>query len=477
VELISWEGFWFFLIAPILAWSTQDRWRNFIIGFLNLIFAAFWIQKAFLLMLAAVCISYVCAKKIVNEDSKIWLIAGVAVTLCPVLIFLWPAHFVEFNKWRGIWLHASVAFFSLQASGALLDIRWGRANPPNSIWHWLSFCLFFPSLFAGPICKWSDLGKCISSPHSFTLEDGFAALRLFGQGLFKKMVFSAPLFFILDRYFLDPKQFGWITAVGMALILRYAIWAEIGSHADWARGAARLLGYQIPRNFHYPFQTLRLAEFWRSWHMSLSGWLQDYVFTPLALGQLRRIFSPNWALIVALLAAFAVLGVWHGLTLSFLIMGLINGLGVILSEGSWRRCEMGNHSLFRLYKWTVAPMLILGFMILPTLLLRIEYTTLTQIFSMPDYNYETSWNRLTEITDGAAVINRSLIPVIAAGFIYEGLLYISRKGINSANPTSNDWDFAQLAPWVQALILLVGFILFMFFADFGASRGFIYVRQ
>ncbi len=482
MDLISWQSFLYFLIIPLLVWSAGESRRAFTICLFNLIFLVFWLRESSAIVLTSSFATYFIARRLQSPPSKRahwWLAFGILITLGPLILFRWPLEAENISRLRGIWMSGSLAFFCLQSCGALLEIYWNRAEPPRTLARWMAFSIFFPNLLAGPIARWKELGATIDTPMTFNKEHGNEALLLFGQGLFKKMVLAAPFLFILDRYFTEPLKHGWVTAIGMAFLLRYAIWAEISSHTDWARAGAHLLGYRLPNNFHYPFQTLRLAEFWRRWHMSLSLWLQDYVFSPIALGPLRRWISPKLAMVVALMVAFSGLGLWHGITVSFLAMGFVKGLGVLISEWSWRNAEKQRGWLFLIYRATVAPAMLLLFLVLPTLLIRTDLATLLTVFSKPDHGLATSWLRLTEIYDGDSLIHRTMYPYLLIAIGYEGLLWLNRRrqASRASMDVQSSWDFAALSPWPRGVILLIGFILFLIFAEFEASLGFSYVNH
>lgn len=445
---------------------------------INLLFVFFWLKEASIPIVVSVGLSYLSAKRLSSQHRNIWLGFGILVVLAPLFLLRFPLETNhQLSALRNLWLNSSLAFFCLQSCGALLEIFWKRAPAPKSLFHWIAFSLFFPNLLSGPIARWKELGASLETPKPFTLEDGKSAALLMAQGLFKKMVFAGPFLFILDRYFANPTQFGWQMAIAMAFLLRYAIWAEIGSHTDWARAGARLLGYNLPVNFSYPFQTLRLAEFWRRWHSSLSSWLQDFVFSPLALGPLRRWLSSKAALIIALIVSFVCLGLWHGLTVTFFVMGLTKGLGVLLSEWSWNKFQLAGGWKFRFYKGLIAPTFIFLFLIIPTLLIRTDLASLSEIISRPDTGIVHGWRILTEVYDSEELINRSYLPYLIIGLAYELLLLVNRLRSRTMLDGSEAWDFFGLPPWAQGFLIVIGLVLFMFFADFAAPLGFSYARH
>lgn len=429
--------------------------------------------KAFVPMIVVTFITFLFLKKL-NK--------AMVGTLC--LLSLAPLILLRSNlelTWRGVWLSASLAFFCLQNCGAVLEIFWKRAKVPADLAHWLCFSVFFPSLIAGPVGRWSSLSEQILSPGRFRTEDGKEVLLLIGQGIFKKIVFAAPLLFLVDRFFAAPKEFGATVAIVIAFIFRYAIWADISAHTDWAHAFSRTLGIRLGPNFDNPFHTAQLADFWRRWHMSLSQWLQDFVFLPLAFGPLRRWFSAPWAMAIGLLIAFIGLGLWHGITLGLFVMGLYKGVGVLISEWIWKIFDKKSDSnrLFKVLKFSSGICMIVLFMVLPTLLIRLNINDAIVLFNHKDHAWPTSWQNLTATFDADIHIHELIWPTFAIAFSFEILQYFSKK-LKALNPTLFAEPTSVLAPfteWLQVTLISVAVILFFVFGKFSTWLGFSYVNH
>lgn len=403
----------------------------------------------------------------------------IVFSLC--LLSLAPLILMRSNldlTWRGVWLSASLAFFSLQNCGAILEIYWNRAEPPTSVFHWLSFSVFFPSLVAGPVGRWSLLGPQLASPRSFQTADGREFVLLVSQGIFKKIVFAAPLYILIDRFFAAPKEYGLIAAFVIAFLFRYAIWADISAHTDWAQGIARIFGVRVSSNFDNPFHTARLADFWRRWHSSLSHWLQDFVFMPLAFGPLRRLLPANVAMVIALLIAFSCLGLWHGLAAGFLVMGLYKGIGVLLAEWLWKTLDGKSAGLKFVQVGTGAVMMIV-FMMLPTLLIRMKLDDAIHLLTTVDQFWPTSWLKLTASYDADLETHKLLWPTLLIAVSYEVLQHLSKVAkIKNAPDTSEPCSVVSpFSPWLQVAVISVAVVVFFVFGSFTSWLGFSYVNH
>jgi D-alanyl-lipoteichoic acid acyltransferase DltB (MBOAT superfamily) len=381
-------------------------------------------------------------------------------------------------SWRGVWLSASLAFFCLQNCGAVFEIFWGKADAPKSVLHWMSFSAFFPSLVAGPVGRWSALGPQLESPRSFHAEDGREYIFLLAQGIFKKIVFAAPLYFVIDRFFAAPKEFGLIAALVVSFLFRYAVWADISAHTDWAQGIARILGIRLCSNFDNPFHTARLADFWRRWHSSLSRWLQDFVFMPIAFGPLRRLIPANIAMVVALLIAFICLGLWHGLAAGFLVMGLYKGVGVLVAEWLWKSLDR-KHIAFQIIKIFSGAAMMVVFMVFPTLLIRMSLDDAIHIFTSSDLFWPTSWLKLTAAYDAEDLTHKVLWPTFAIAVAFECLQHVSKMKKNqgiveTSEPCSLVSPFST---WTQVAIISTAIVIFFVFGSFSTWLGFSYVNH
>ena len=190
-----------------------------------------------------------------------------------------------------------ISYFSFRLIAYLLDIYWGRASPARSLVNFASFVAFFPQITSGPIQRWEDFGAQLDGSRRPGPDQLVTAMRLILFGLFKKIVVANRLGLIVDRVFEDPTRFTPLLLVVAAYAFPIQLYADFSGLTDIARGASRLVGIEGPRNFNRPFLSTSVQEFWSRWHMSLTSWLRDYLFKPLAV-ELRGMGRAGLALAV-----------------------------------------------------------------------------------------------------------------------------------------------------------------------------------
>ncbi len=186
------------------------------------------------------------------------------------------------------------------------------------------FVAFFPKLVAGPILRPRELLPQIEQPRTRPDSDRvLSGLGLLVWGLVKKVVIADTLAQLVNEIYAQP---GGQSGLGLALgTLCFAgqIYGDFSGYTDMARGAARLLGFELPLNFRQPYLSSSLTAFWRTWHISLSSWLRDYLYIPL--GGNRRGLNRTLA---NLLTVMVLGGLWHGAGWTFLIWGAIHGVAL-----------------------------------------------------------------------------------------------------------------------------------------------------
>jgi alginate O-acetyltransferase complex protein AlgI len=217
-----------------------------------------------------------------------------------------------------------ISFFTFEFVHYLFEVRRGGAPIRNPL-KFLLFSIFFPSLVAGPIKRYSQflpsLEAAAASPTR--AEDIATGLLRVGLGFAKKVVIADQLTLYIDHWqphFAEESIGGrWIIFAAIAL----RILMDFSGYSDIAIGCAQTLGIRLPENFNWPYLARNLQEFWQRWHISLASWLRDYVYIPLGgsrHGWLRRVASA--------MAAFALCGLWHGPAWNFVVWGLYHGVGL-----------------------------------------------------------------------------------------------------------------------------------------------------
>lgn len=475
IEFFSWTFFSAACLSIGACFLVPKESRYIGIAIMNLALGTLLLGTSFALLFSLSVFGFFAQKLFSTNGRRAAFHLSWTLSLLPLLLLRSTLSF----DLKNLILSFSLCFFCLQQIGALVDLYRRRAEPPRDLAHWLAYALFFPSLIAGPIARWTELRPALLSPTTFTTARGIEGALLCGQGLFKKMVFAAPLIFISSRYFADPVSYGPVTTLAIAFVFRYGIWADISSHTDWARGISTLMGLDLRPNFNRPFQTTMLVEFWRRWHMSLSTWLQDYVFYPIAMGPLRRYVPGSLSLSLAVLSTFVLLAFWHEISFSLFILGLINGSGVLISgfmESRWKPKGL----ISEIPKKIIGSAIMLLFMWLPTLLISLPidkaWALLQKAFDSGDSTWPNSWNRLIATTDGPLVSTLPIFSIAVALFAWEIVQYFGREKSLGPQAAPAHAEGYKLAPAQRLFFVFVVFVIWLILADFESKMGFAYVR-
>lgn len=233
-------------------------------------------------------------------------------------------------------LPLSLSFYCFQSLTYTIDLYLGEMEPARSLERYLAAALFFPSITAGPIPRMKKLLGQLSEPFALNSKDGAQAMLLIGMGLTKKLLVADFLANnLVDRIFDTPALYSsgeiLIGIYGYALQLFF----DFSGYTDIARGAALLLGIELPENFRQPYLAVNVAEFWRRWHITFSEWLRDYLFDFFPKSRKRPVASYSYAFLLTMMLG----GLWHGLSWNFLIWGTLHGLalGAVFAWKRWRR--------------------------------------------------------------------------------------------------------------------------------------------
>lgn len=228
-------------------------------------------------------------------------------------------------------LPVGISFYTFQTLSYSIDVYRGRLEPTKNFLDLALFVGFFPQLVAGPIVRAFDFLPQLRVPRILARVEIRACLTLFLIGYFKKACISDNIAPIVDAYFAAPGDFsvlsGWIAVSFYAV----QIYCDFSGYSDMAIACAGLLGYRLCVNFDFPYLAANISEFWGRWHISLSGWLKDYLYIPLGGNRGSKLFNYRNLMLTMLLG-----GLWHGAAWNFVIWGGLHGLALIAHK-EWRR--------------------------------------------------------------------------------------------------------------------------------------------
>lgn len=225
-------------------------------------------------------------------------------------------------------LPVGISFYTFQTLSYTLDVYRRRIEPTDDLLEFATYVAFFPQLVAGPIVRAREFLPQFASPPKLSAAQAQTAIYLILRGLTKKVVVADVLGArLIDRVFDDPGAFSSAEAWVAVFAYTWQLYADFSGYTDVARGSARLFGFELPKNFDRPFDTTGPIEFWRRWHITLSSWVQDYVYIPLGgskKGPVRTYIN--------LVLTFLAIGIWHGAGWTFVLFGLWHAAGVSVNR-------------------------------------------------------------------------------------------------------------------------------------------------
>lgn len=218
-------------------------------------------------------------------------------------------------------LPVGISFYTFQTLSYTLDIYRRKLEPTKDPVAFFAFVSFFPQLVAGPIERAKDLLPQFYGPRTFDRGKAQDGLRQMLWGFAKKMIVADTMAPHVKEIFDNAGSLDGLTLLMGAFFFAMQIYCDFSGYSDIAIGASRLFGFQLSRNFAYPYFSRDIGEFWRRWHISLSSWFRDYVYIPMGGS-----FVTKGRQMLNILITFTVSGLWHGANWTFVVWGALNGL-------------------------------------------------------------------------------------------------------------------------------------------------------
>lgn len=341
-------------ITTLLFWSlTKQSHRALLLTLFSLIFL-FLSQPSVLLTLIPVSIlSYLSAIQLGKQkNTSKRILLYVSVSLLVLLLLFYKAPQSIFSSLRAIFMTGSssgivdsmiyplgLSYLVFRVISFLADVYWEKIEP-GSFLNYLSYISVFTIYTAGPIERYTNYkpqiekqAECFSSSYF-----EFAIYRI-SIGLFKKIVLANWIgYYLLNyRHLQRSASFESLDIIGLC-IFSFQIYFDFAGYSDIAIGSSKLFGITVMENFTSPFTKPNISKFWQSWHISLSSWIRDYIFYPLSMASFfRRIdfqitkdisLLRLWNMTALPVIAFTICGLWHGITLGFIIWGAMHGLAL-----------------------------------------------------------------------------------------------------------------------------------------------------
>jgi D-alanyl-lipoteichoic acid acyltransferase DltB (MBOAT superfamily) len=333
----------FLAVVYAAYWRLGLRNQNRLLLAASLVFYGWWDWRFLGLLLGTAGIDYLAALGMSHTGRpgarRALLLASLAANLGALGFFKYYGFFAsslrELLAGPGFRVHpwelelvlpVGISFYTFQALSYTIDVYRGRLAAVRDPLPYFCYIAFFPQLVAGPIERAQRLLPQFLRERGLEPASARDGLRQMLWGFLKKMVVAdnlAPL--VAEAYAPGSTASGWALAWA-TLGFAFQIYGDFSGYTDIAIGCARLFGFELMRNFDYPYFARSVPEFWRRWHISLATWFRDYLYLPLGGNRVSR-----WRWRLNVLAVFGVSGLWHGANWTFLAWGLLHGLYYLLA--------------------------------------------------------------------------------------------------------------------------------------------------
>ena len=237
----------------------------------------------------------------------------------------------------GMLLIPGISFYTFQAAGYLIDIYRGKVEAERNPLKLALFLSFFPQLVQGPISRHGEIASDLFAGHGWDWERSRRGVLKIIWGYFMWFVIASYAAPLVNTVFDNYQNFGGATIIFGVFVYSIQIYADFAGGINIAMGIAEILGVKLPENFRQPFFANSLTDFWRRWHITLTRWLRDYLFYPIALSKplarfgkfTRKIFGNRVGKMlptsIATFCVYFTMGVWHGAGAQILMFGVLNG--------------------------------------------------------------------------------------------------------------------------------------------------------
>jgi D-alanyl-lipoteichoic acid acyltransferase DltB (MBOAT superfamily) len=218
-------------------------------------------------------------------------------------------------------LPVGISFYTFQALSYTIDVYKRKIEPAHDIIVFFAFISFFPQLVAGPIERATNLLPQFYRARTFEYDKAVDGCRQMLWGFFKKMVVADNCATVVNVIWSDYQQASGFKLLLGGILFTFQIYGDFSGYSDIAIGTARLFGFNLMRNFRFPYFSRDIAEFWRRWHISLTTWFRDYIYIPLGGSRCAQ-----WKVMRNTLIIFLVSGFWHGANWTFIVWGAYHAI-------------------------------------------------------------------------------------------------------------------------------------------------------
>ena len=336
------EFLFFFPIVTLLYFLLpyKYRWLHLLIA--SCIFYCAFIPAYILILFFTIIVDYIAGLFIETakgKKRKYFLIMSIVANVGVLAIFKYYNFFIDNVNtllhsfqisthplpFLNIILPIGLSFHTFQAMSYTIEVYRGNQKAERHFGIYALYVMFYPQLVAGPIERPQHILYQFREKYDFDYDRVVSGLRLMAWGFFKKITIADRLAILVNNVYSNPAENSGLPVITAAIFFAIQVYCDFSGYSDIALGSARVMGFTLMKNFDNPFMSKSITEFWRRWHISLSSWFNDYLFTPIITAK------RNWgkkAVVFGLFITFLLSGLWHGAGWTFIIFGLLQGIAL-----------------------------------------------------------------------------------------------------------------------------------------------------
>ena len=339
--------FFLFVAAAFLVYylvPKQAQWLVLLIG--SILFYVYATRIGLLILAAETLLVFLLAKRMEEKKEQARKLFCAICVLAAVVMLLLLKYLPDWCGVKtlgqgffleGLLMPLGISYYTFMIISYAVDVYREQIPAETNYAKLLLFVLYFPSITQGPLNRYGSLSPQFYEPHAYDAKQIFEGLLRFGWGCFKKLVIANRTAALIAGIYGSKKATGIIIILAF-ILTQLHLYSDFSGFADMAIGISRMFGIKLPDNFRQPYFSRSIEEFWKRWHITLGTWLKDYIYYPISVSSLAKTFIRGGAdrkarkrrtklvSCIALMILWIVMGVWHGTTVVFLIVGLYYGV-------------------------------------------------------------------------------------------------------------------------------------------------------
>lgn len=336
------EFIFFFPIVTTLYFLLPHKFRWFMLLISSCIFYMAFIPHYILILFITIIIDYfagIFIEKSEGYKKKAFLIISIISTCLILFIFKYFNFFslsfqyivnltgFEYkSKLLDLILPIGLSFHTFQSLSYVIEVYRGKQKAEKHFGIYSLYVMFYPQLVAGPIERPQNLLHQFREVHKFEYNRVTDGLKLMLFGMFKKVVIADRLSIFVNEIYSNPTNFQGPALILATIFFAFQIYYDFSGYSDIAIGSAKVMGFELMKNFDRPYFSKSISEFWKRWHISLSTWFKDYLYISMGGNKVSKI---RWQF--NLFFTFLVSGLWHGANWTYVIWGFLNGFYLVFS--------------------------------------------------------------------------------------------------------------------------------------------------